>query len=83
MKLKPNELVEITWQDSETRPGWTVPADLDRVEPPTVRTSGYYHGCKRVKGKVKWVIVKHSIAEDGEADYTVIPFGCVVSMRRI
>jgi hypothetical protein len=85
--LKPSlprhTIVEITWLDAESNPNWTSPDDIDQVEPPVVKTVGYYHGCKRKGDKVLWIILSHSRAGDRQADYTVIPFGAVIKMEKI
>jgi hypothetical protein len=75
--------VEVTWMDTESVPHWTDLDKIDQAEPPVVKTVGYYYGCKR-KGKiVKWIVLNHSIHEGQQADYTIIPFGCVCKMERI
>jgi hypothetical protein len=84
MKIKQNTIVEVTWIDAQTVIDWTENELLDKIEPSHVKTVGYYHGCKRVKDKVIWVVIKHNRdSETGTADYTVIPYGCVVSMVKI
>lgn len=84
MKVKRDTLVEVTWRDTESDPGWHSQAELDVVEPPVCKTVGYYHGCKRVRGKVKWVVVKSSIDQKSQhGDYTVIPYGSIERMIRV
>jgi len=84
MKTAQNTIVEVIWQDTQTVVGWTKPEDIDKAEPPTVRTVGYYHGCRREHGKIRWVILKHNLGiEDGDADFTLIPFGMILKVNRI
>jgi hypothetical protein len=83
LKLKPNELVEIQWLDTTTTAEWTTPLEIDKATPVFAKTIGYYHGCKRIGKKVRWVTLKHNLCSDGNADFTVIPFGCIVKMERI
>jgi hypothetical protein len=82
-KIARDTLVEITWLDTCTVPGWTLPAEIDKVTPIMAKSVGYYHGCKRIGGQVRWITIKHNTCSDGNADFTVIPFGCVVKMERI
>lgn len=81
-KLKPGTVVEVTWWDTESDPSWRDVAAIDKIEPPLCRTVGYYHGCRREKGKVKWIILNHSV-HNSQADYTIIPYGCVKKIERI
>ena len=82
-KIAKDTLVEIQWLDTSTTAEWTSPEDMDKATPVVVKSVGYYHGCKRIGKKVRWVTIKHNLCSDGNADFTVIPFGCVVKMEKI
>jgi hypothetical protein len=82
-KIARDTLVEINWLDTCSVRDWTSPEGMDRATPIMAKTVGYYHGCKRIGGKVRWITIKHNLCSDGNADFTVIPFGCVVKMEKI
>ena len=83
MKVKRDTLVEVNWLDTATVAEWTDPADIDKATPVSVKSIGYYHGCKRIGKKVRWITIKHNLTSDGAADFTCIPYGCVTSMEKI
>ena len=81
--LAPNTLVEVHWIDAETVSGWTEPDDFPKIKPPSIKTVGYYSHCQKSKGKILWIVVKHSLADSGAGDYTVIPYGCITKLEKI
>jgi hypothetical protein len=84
LRLKQDTPVEVTWRDTESDPGWHPKEVLDAVEPPVCKTIGYYHCCRRVRGKVKWIVVKSSIDQKNQhGDYTVIPYGSIEKITRV
>lgn len=82
-KLPRGTLVEVSWMDAESDSAWHDDKDIDQAEPTVIKTVGYYHGCRKVGETVKWIILSHSVARDGQADYTLIPWGAVLSMEKI
>jgi len=82
MKLKPGTIVEVQWYDTESDPSWRHKEEIDKIEPPVCKTVGYYHGCRRERHKVMWIILNHSV-HNGQADYMIIPFGCVKRIQKI
>lgn len=84
MKLKRGELVEVWWNDTESDGGWHDAGELENMATPAVKTTGYYFGCKRVRGKSKHIILNHSIdIDNNRMDYTIIPYGCVTKIEKI
>jgi hypothetical protein len=83
-KLIPGTIVEIYWWDIESSTKWSSKDEIDKLFPPSCRTVGYYYGCRKEKGRVKWIIINHSKHDaTQEADYTLIPWGCVQRMEKI
>jgi hypothetical protein len=82
-KIPKDTICEISWLDTSTTADWTSPEDIDKATPVIVKTVGYYHGCKRIGGKVRWITLKHNLCSDGNADFTTIVFGSIIKMERI
>ena len=82
-KLQRDELIEISWLDTSTTAEWTSPEEIDKATPVVVKSVGYYHGCKRIGKKVRWVTLKHNLCSGGEADFTVIVSGSIIKMEKI
>ena len=83
MKLAIDTPVTVEWRDIFTEPAWTRSEDIHRRKPPLIELRGYYKGCKRVGKTVLWVYIAHNIDRaDGSCDFTVIPFGPTVKIRR-
>ena len=82
-KIPQNTIIEVQWLDTVTVSDWTSPEDIDKATPVYAKTIGYYHGVKRIGGRIRWITVKHNLASDGNADYTIIPWGAVLKVEKV
>lgn len=81
MRIKKFQLgtrLEITWQDIVSDASWHDIKDMDKITTIKVKTVGYF-----LQNKKKILKVAHSITEDGESDYTVIPWANVDNVEII
>jgi hypothetical protein len=79
LKLEFNEVICIVWRDIHTNAGWANREDLNKAECPTVKALGFFDGVRDDS-----IILKHNLQEKyDEADYTIIPAGCIVRIRRL
>lgn len=71
--------VEVEWLDILSDPTWTARETVLAEEPTRCFTVGYLlHGDERK------IVLAHRInSDDDESDYTIIPRGCVVAVRKL
>lgn len=70
-------IIEIEWLDIITQSGWNTLQDVIEAEPIKCKTIGYLRHDVDTH-----ITVAHSIQGDA-SDYTVIPRGCVLSVKKI
>ena len=81
--IRQGEMVLITWQDITSDSAWK-PEFAKDSETTQVKTLGFFKQCrKNKKTKIREVIINHSITEDGDADYTAFPEGCVIKIEKV
>jgi len=66
----------IVWNDITSDASWHNINKLDKVKTVGVKTLGFF-----LENKKRELKIAHSITEDGDGDYTVIPWGCVKSIE--
>lgn len=71
-KLQKDELISVRWADIETNASWNTPEEINEAKAPEAVTSGFFHHIKDGN-----FIIKPTVAESKEADYTIIPIGCI------
>ena len=62
----------VTWDDITTDASWGSAIDIKRAKTTRVHTVGFF-----LKNKKRELTIAHSISEDGDSDYTCIPWGCI------
>ncbi len=68
----------VKWDDITSDAKWHDAKALAKVKTTLVKTVGFFIDNKKHKLKLS-----HSVTEDGDADYTVIPWGCVRSVKEL
>lgn len=76
MKLEADEIIAIVWNDIESNAGWSTKEELDKSKSAECKTVGFFHHIKDSD-----LVVKHSIAYNGDSDFTTIPVGCIQRIR--
>lgn len=71
-KLQQDELIVVVWSDIKSVANWNTPEEIDTAKCPECKTAGFFHHIKDGD-----LIIKPTVAEDKEADYAVIPIGCI------
>lgn len=68
----------VSWEDITSDSAWHDKDGIRKARPTLVKTLGFFLGNK--KGVLK---LGHSISEDGDSDYTVIPWGCIKEIKEL
>lgn len=71
-------LLLVQWDDICSDSSWTDAKGIDKAKPAKIKTLGFFLGnAKRV------LKVAHSVAEDGDSDYTCIPWGTIKHITEV
>ena len=68
----------VEWEDTTSDSKWYDMKVLDKIKPVTVKTVGFFIDNKKHRLKLS-----HNITADGDADYTVIPWGCIRKVKEL
>ena len=66
----------VTWDDTTSDSKWHDKQGIDKAKTTSVKTLGFF-----LSNKKRVLKIGHSITEDGDSDYTCIPFGCIRSIK--
>jgi hypothetical protein len=78
-KLKKYDVIEVHWKDICSESSWQTDMKLYGVRCPSVRTLGRFHSVNSANE----LIFMHSLAEDGDGDYTVIPVEVIDKVKKV
>ena len=71
-------LLLVQWDDILSDSSWHDAKGIEKARPAKIKTLGFFLGnAKRV------LKLAHSVAEDGESDYTVIPWGTIKEIEEV
>lgn len=68
----------VTWLDIISDSSWHNKSEIEKAQAMRVQTLGFF-----LQNKRKDLKIAHSITDDGDSDYTVIPWACVDSIKEI
>ncbi len=77
-KLDTDSAIAVVWNDIKSDCSWNTPEQLKNTKPSEVKTLGFFDHADK-----KNLVVKHSLADDGQADFTIIPIGCITRIRKL
>lgn len=78
-KLKKYDLIEVFWKDIQSIPSWKSDMELYSARCPEMRTPGRFHSINSANE----LILLHSLADDGDADYTIYPVEVITRIRKL
>lgn len=68
----------VLWEDTVADPGWHDKQGLDKASTMSVQSLGFFLSNKKHALKLA-----HSITDDTESDYLIIPWGCIRSIKLV
>lgn len=68
----------ISWDDTTSDAKWHDKQEIEKVATTNVRTIGFF-----IANKKRILKLSHSITEDGDSDYTCIPWGCIKEVKEL
>jgi len=68
----------IVWTDIISDSSWHGVEDIEKAQAIQVQTLGFF-----LQNKMKDLKVAHTIADDGDSDYTIIPWACVQKIEEL
>ncbi len=79
MKIKRNKIIEVIWNDIVSDNSWVKKSKAENYPPVRCLSIGYF------LNQDKKVLRLSSMLNDndGERDVTVIPLGCILSIKKI
>lgn len=80
MKLKKNDLIEITWVDIVSDSAWLSEQKANEYPPTQCKSAGYF--LNRTKNVIR-LSASIQCGKDNERDMTVIPNGVIKKIRKL
>lgn len=80
MKLKLNQLIEVSWDDIVTHSVWISREEAKKKPVCKCKSTGYF---LNQNDKIIRLSCTIQIGADSERDLTVIPKGCITKIRRL
>jgi len=71
-------MVLVTWEDTTSDAKWHDKQEVEKAKATIVKTIGLF-----IENKKRVLKVVHSITEDWDSDYTLIPWGCVIAINEL
>ena len=71
-------IILVTWEDTTSDTKWYSTQDVEKVETTTVKIIGFF-----IENKKRILKIAHSVTVGGDSDYTVIPCGCIKSVKEL
>lgn len=71
-------IVLVTWEDTTSDAKWHDRQEVEKAKTTAVRTVGFF-----INNKKRLLKVAHSMTEDGDSDYTCIPWGCIKEIKEL
>ena len=68
----------VVWTDIISDSSWHDKGDVDKAQAISVNTLGFF-----LQNKKKDLKIAHSISDDGDSDYTIIPWACVTKIQEL
>jgi len=65
----------ITWKDIISDPSWHDREAVEKAQSVRINTLGFF-----LQNKKKDLKIAHSVTDDGDSDYTIIPWACIDSV---
>jgi len=75
--------VLVRWEDTTSDAKWYDTVGIDKAETTLVKTVGFFIENKNSKNKKRMLKLSHNMTSDGDSDYTVIPSGCIVEIKKL
>ena len=77
-RFKKFTVLHILWDDTTSETKWQDIKNLKTVIPTKVKTIGFY-----INTQNNSILLAHSISSDNDCDYTIIPLGCIESIKEL
>lgn len=71
-------MVLVTWEDTTSDAKWHDKQEIENAKAIIIRTIGFF-----IENKKRALKIAHSTTSDGDSDYTIIPWGCIVSISEL
>ena len=83
VKFDKYTFVLVEWEDTTSDAKWQDKVGMDKAETTLVKTVGFFIENKNSKNKRRMLKLSHSITADGDSDYTVISWGCIIKIKEL
>ncbi len=70
--------VLVTWEDTTSDAKWHDKQEIESAKATIIKTVGFF-----IENKKRILKLAHSITADGDSDYTIIPWGCVIAISEL
>jgi len=73
----------VNWDDITSDAKWHDAQAIDKADTTSVKTVGFFICNEINKNKRRIIKLAHSVAKDGDCDYTCIPYGCISNIKEL